>query len=76
MAHEPVELDERARIAEPLGALARQQLALLVLPRHRLLRAGVQRLVAQLLEPGELLGGRRVRSPFSASSIGSESLLA
>ena len=64
MADEPVELDERTGIAEPLGTLAREQLALLVLARHRLLRAGVQRLVAQLLEPGELLGGRRVRSRF------------
>src|ERR1700722_11689175 len=61
MAHEPVELDERPWVAQPLGTLARQQLALFLLPRHCLFRAGVQRLVAQLLEPGELLAGRRMR---------------
>ena len=44
MTHEAVELDERARVAEPLGPLAREQLPGLALPRDRLLRARVQRL--------------------------------
>ena len=44
-----VELDERARVAELLGALAREQLARLALLRDRLLGAGVARLAAQLL---------------------------
>ena len=60
MAHEPVELDERARVDEQLDSLAGEELAALVLPRDRLLGPGVRRLLAQLSEPGELLLRRLV----------------
>ncbi len=62
MAHVAVELDERPRIAELLGALAREQLPCFLVLRDRLLGARVLRLVAQVLEPLQLLGGRLVRS--------------
>ena len=57
MAHVAVELDERAWVAEALGAFAREQLALVALTLDRALAAGVTRLFAQLREPGELLLG-------------------
>ena len=41
MPDEAVELDERARVEQELDALAREELAPLVLPRDRLLGAGV-----------------------------------
>ena len=62
MADVPVELDERARVAELLGAFAREQLSLVALPRDRLLRPGVPRLLAQLGQPLELLAGGRVHA--------------
>src|SRR5205085_8695703 len=66
MTHVPVELDERPGVAEPLGALAGEQLARVAVPRNRLLRPGVLRLLAQLLEPLELLGRRLVRALLRA----------
>ena len=66
VAHVAVELDERARIEQLLRALAGEQLALLTLPRDRLLAARVQRLVAQLLELLEL-PLRRIVGPAMAS---------
>src|SRR5581483_4253911 len=56
-----VELDERARVAELLSALAGEQPALLATPRDRLRAARVERLLAQLLEPLELARSRLVR---------------
>ena len=53
-----VELDERARVEQPLGALAGEQLALLALALDRARAARVARLVAQPLEPVELALGR------------------
>jgi hypothetical protein len=59
VAHEAVELDERARIEELLDPLAREELAALALPGDRALVPGVERLLAQPRELGELvLGGR------------------
>jgi hypothetical protein len=55
-----VELDERARVAELLGALAGQEPALLTAARDGLLAAGMERLPAQLLEPLELVRRRFV----------------
>jgi len=46
MPHVAIELHERARVAELLGALARKQLALVALLRDRLGRAGVPGLVS------------------------------
>ena len=54
VTHEAVELDERARVAEPLGALARRQLAGAAPRLDGLLRAGMERLGTMLLEPLEL----------------------
>src|SRR5256714_11920331 len=45
-----VELDERARVAEPLGSLSREELPLRPLALDRLRAAGVARLVAEGLE--------------------------
>ena len=56
-----VELDERARVEQLLDPLAREQLPALPLPRDRLLVARVRGLLGELLEPGELGGGRVVR---------------
>ena len=56
-----VELDERARVAELLRALAREQAAFVAPLLHRALAAGVQRLVAQLAQPLELRLRRLVR---------------
>ena len=58
VAHVAVELDERARIAELLGALAGEEAALVAAPLHRALAAGVQRLLPQLLHAPELGLGR------------------
>src|SRR5207248_10496247 len=57
-----VELDERAGVAELLGPLAGEQLPRLRMLRDRLLRPMMLRLVAQLLQPVELLAGRFVRA--------------
>ena len=62
MADEAVELDERPGIAELLGALAREQLALGAMLLDRLRRPGVPRLVAQLGQPLQLLRGGLVPS--------------
>ena len=56
-----VELDERARVEQLLDPLAGEQLPPLPLPCDRLLVARVRRLVGELLQPGELGGGRVVR---------------
>ena len=58
VAHEGVELDERAGVEQRLDALARGALAALVLARDRPLVARVARLVAQPLEARELARGR------------------
>ena len=55
-----VELDEGAGIEQLLDPLARKQLPPVPLPRDRLLAPGVLGLLVQLLEPGELRGGRVV----------------
>jgi len=55
MAHEGVELLEGARVEQLLDPLAGGVLALGVLLLDRGLRGGVDRLVAKLLELGELL---------------------
>ncbi len=55
VAHEHVELLERTGVEQLLDALPRGVLAALVLLGDGLLRAGVDRLVAQLLESSELL---------------------
>jgi hypothetical protein len=60
MAHVAVELDERARIADPDGTLAGEQATLVAPARDRLLAAGVQRLLPQRFEPAELCLGRLV----------------
>ena len=52
---EHVELDERAGVEQQLEPLAREQLAPLVLALDRLRAAGVQRLLAQLVELLEAL---------------------
>jgi hypothetical protein len=57
---EPVELDERARVEQELEPLAGEELAALVLPCDRLLRARVLRGVTELAQPGELRLGRLV----------------
>src|SRR5581483_2161016 len=62
VAHVAVELDEGAGVAQLLGALAREQPTLVPPPLDGLLAAGVERLAAQLGEPGELLLGRLVRA--------------
>jgi hypothetical protein len=46
MPHVAVELDEGARIAKPLGPLAREQATLVTPPRDGLLAARVQCLLA------------------------------
>jgi len=56
-----VELDERARVAQLLRALAREQPAGLAPLRDGALAPRVERLAAQLLEPLELLLRRLVR---------------
>src|SRR5436305_555085 len=48
-----VELDERALVAQPLGALAREEAAFVAPLLHRAIAARVQRLVAQLAQPLE-----------------------
>ncbi len=63
MLHEGVQLDQRARIQQPLEPLARQALAALALPLHRAVVAGVQRQLAQPLGVRDLLG-RGVRDRF------------
>ena len=60
MAHEAVELDERAAVEQQLDPLAREELAPLVLSRDGLLGARVLGGVAQLTEPRELRLGRVV----------------
>src|SRR5262249_6870054 len=58
---EAVELHERARVEELLEPLASEQLAALALAYHGLLARGLERLLAQLLEPAKLGLGRVVR---------------
>ena len=60
VAHEPVELDERARIEELLEPLASEELPSLALPLDVPLARGMERALAQLLEPAELRLGRVV----------------
>ena len=60
VAHEPVQLDERAPVEQELDPLTGEELASLVLSRDGLLAARVLRGVAQLAEPGELRLGRVV----------------
>ena len=55
--HEGVQLDQRARVEQPLEPLAREALAALALSLHRALVAGVHRPLAQALGVRELLGG-------------------
>src|SRR5207248_1790719 len=55
-----VELDERAGVAELLGALAGEEATFLAALRDGLLAARVERLAAQLLEPRELARRRVV----------------
>ena len=69
VAHEAVELDERAGVEQQLDPLAGEELAALVLPRDRLLRPGVLRRVAQLAQPGELRLGRLVPRRHPAEPI-------
>src|SRR6185437_10784273 len=56
-----IELDERAWIAQLLGALAGEELPLFTPARDRLLAARVKRLSSQLLQPLELSSGCFVR---------------
>src|SRR5262245_41076891 len=72
MADEGVELLERARVEQLVDPLAGRQLALLVLLLDRLLRAGVERLVAELAQIGELLvvGDRVLLSHVAESRDG------
>ena len=51
MAHEPVELDERAWVEQQLDSLAGEQLAALVLPRDGMLGSRVRGRIAQLAQP-------------------------
>ena len=60
VTHVAVELDEGTRIAQLLCPLAREQLARVLVLCDRCFGAGVAGLVAQLLEPFELLTGRCV----------------
>ena len=60
---ETVELDERARVAELLGPLAREQLPGGLVPLDGLLGAVVLGGVAQLLEPLEFFSRRLVHPP-------------
>ena len=60
MPDEAVELDEGAGIEQLLESLPGEQLPALALASDVLLAAGVQRLLAQLLEPTELGLGRVV----------------
>ncbi len=55
MADEAVELDEAARVEQLLDPLAREELAALALPGDSPLVAGVECLVAEPLELGELV---------------------
>jgi hypothetical protein len=55
-----VELDERARVADLLGALAGQEPPLLAAAGDGLFAAGMERLPTQLLEPLELVRRRFV----------------
>src|SRR5213075_154174 len=57
-----VQLDERARVAEALRPLAREQLPRVAVLRDRLLGAGVPCLVAQLRKPLQLLRRRVMRA--------------
>ena len=61
MANEPVEARRTGPGRAASRALACEQLAALALPRDGALAAGVQCLIAQLLEPAELRLGRVVR---------------
>src|SRR5262249_28275344 len=69
--HVAIELDERSCVAELLRTLAREELPGLLVLRDRALRAVVLRLVAELVEPLELLP-RRVVRPFLGPSHGRE----
>ena len=60
VAHEAIELHERARIEQQVDPLAGEELAALVLPRDGLLGPRVLRRLAQLAKPGELRLGRLV----------------
>jgi hypothetical protein len=62
VARVAVELDERTGIEQPLEPLAREQLAGLTLALDSLRARGVQRFLAELLEPLELRLGRLLRS--------------
>ena len=64
----PVELDERARVEQLLDPFPRQQLPALPLPRDRLLVAGMRCLLGELLQPGELGGGRVVDLGHAAAA--------
>src|SRR5204863_9259481 len=55
VAHEGVELFERAGVKEPLDALAGGELALRVLLLYRVRGGGVDRLLAELAKLGQLL---------------------
>ena len=63
VADEPVELDERAGVEQPLDPLARQQLAARALLRDGRRSHRQRGLGAQLLEPAKLRLGRVVRHP-------------
>src|SRR2546423_9358843 len=68
-----VELDERARVAEPLGSLSREELPLRALALDRLRAAGVARLVTKGLETLELALRRfRARALFVCRRHGPE----
>ena len=58
MAHEAVELDERARVEQLLQPLVREQLPLAPVLLDGLLAGRMQGLLAQLLEPLQLALGR------------------
>jgi hypothetical protein len=60
MADVAVQLDERAGIAELLGALASEELSLFATARDGLLAACMERLSPQFLQPLELSCGRFV----------------
>ena len=68
MTDEAVELDERARVEEPLDPLAREQLAGRPVPLDGPLVARVQRLLAEVAQPPELRL-RRVRSVCGRSPV-------